>query len=218
MVNRHEVDHIEPLTVVDIDGTYINGNTLTIYYMCGLRHLFELRRFLTVAKLLAVVAIRKLRLISHLRMKTYILNHLFPYDDILSSFAIKAKERINPQVAALVQNESVVLLASAAPSYYIEKICDGMPFVASAFYPGKSFVECRGEEKLRRVNEWAAVNDCCISTVVSDHYDDAPLIKANKQGLNILVNPSKKTLRFFRKLQPTHFFLIEEISNLSVAK
>ncbi len=32
-----------------------------------------------------------------------------------------------------------------------------------------------------------------IDTVLTDHHDDLPLIEMNREGLNIIVNPSKET-------------------------
>ncbi|MDE5555267.1 MAG: hypothetical protein K2J10_08820, partial [Muribaculaceae bacterium] len=91
-------------------------------------------------------------------------------------------------------------------------------FVATQFQPNEPLTECMGEEKLRRVKQWLADNDCRLDCVVTDHKDDAPLLHFNSEGHNILVNPSASTLRFLRELEPTHFLLIEELGDFGVAK
>lgn len=221
MVDRCEITGRTPCTVVDLDGTYIDGNTLKIYLRCGIGYGLRKRLFKTSLRLLAAVASRKCGLIGHERMKETILSALYPHDEILPAFKKKALAAVNPCVRSLLSRNRDrghrILLATAAPDYYVRSIWNG-DFVATVFKPGQTLVECRGEEKLRRVNEWLEDNCCTMDTVVTDHSDDGPVVSANTYGINILVKPSKSTLRFFRQLKPAHLFLVEDIDDLGVTR
>lgn len=222
MVNRYAINYPTPCTVVDIDGTYIKGNTLKIYLLCGLRYLMARFKIYPAVKLLYAVLLRKLHIISHLRMKTVILDTLYPYNQILSKFRSRVLKKINPAVSALIEKNKekghMILFATAAPKFYVQEIIPDGNVLASLYRPYDELIEFRGDRKLNEVSAWLSVNNCFLDTVISDHYDDAPLFEANKEGTNVLVNPSAKTLRFFRKLKPTHFLLIEDIDDFSVAR
>ena len=222
MVDRHEIVSTSPCTVVDLDGTYIEGNTLKIYLQCGISHLLKKGKFTSLFKLATIILLRRLHLISHLRMKQTIIDTLYSYPQIAVSSSLNAKQIVNQKVKALINrnknNGHKIIIATAAPDFYVRQMVGEYEYVASEYIPGKRLTECRGEEKLRRVENWMKENNCRLDTVVTDHHDDAPLITANPDGTNILVNPSKSTLRFFRKLQPTHFLLIEEIDDLGISR
>ena len=57
--------------------------------------------------------------------------------------------------------------------------------------------ECKGEEKLRRVSDFCVAHNLQLASVVTDHYDDLPLIKAADNVY--LASPSKETLRKIRQ-------------------
>ena len=198
MVDRCEITGRTPCTVVDLDGTYIDGNTLKIYLRCGIGYGLRKRLFKTSLRLLAAVASRKCGLIGHERMKETILSALYPHDEILPAFKKKALAAVNPGVRSLLTRNRDrghrILLATAAPDYYVRSIWNG-DFVAT--------VENNG---------------CTMDTVVTDHSDDSPVVSANTYGINILVKPSKSTLRFFRQLKPAHLFLVEDIDDLGVTR
>lgn len=207
--------------VVDLDGTYIKGNTLKIYLFSGLKYCvrhFYLAKF---SKLLFLIAKRRFKIISHSEMKSGVLSILSNYDEITENFSIAAKKQINVAVNRLINDLQHsgynILLATAAPDFYVKTIWAG-DYVATEFNNSNPMIECRGMKKLSRVNDWMNSHDCKFDIVISDHLDDAPLFEANENGKNILVNPNRETLCFFRKLQPTHFLLIEEIDNIGISR
>lgn len=136
--------------------------------------------------------------------------------ELLKSFGAGIKKSVNNDVRRFLDRRRAagdrILLASAAADFYISAIWDG-EYVATAMDDNAGRLECRGGEKLRRVCLWLEANGLKLNYVLTDHHDDAPLMQANKTGENILVKPSDKTLRFFRELEPTHFFLIEELAD-----
>ena len=187
-----------------------------------MRYLLSNRKFKDLTKLTVAVALRATRLTSHLKMKQAILDTLYPYPTVLQSFKDITLKNINPLVESLIDrnidNGHKIVIATAAPDFYVKEICKGLAYIATEYTPGEAINECRGKEKLRMVKEWMNDNNCFLNTVVTDHYDDAALFEANRNGINILVNPSKKTLRFFRQLKPAHFLLIENVDDLSVTR
>ena len=197
MVDRCAIEGATPCMAVDLDGTYVKGNTLKIYLACGMSYLRRTHRYKALGRLLFAVVRRRLRLSDHKEMKSVILDVLSPYPEFLPEFAGKVTGRINSEVAAIIEDGRRkgwrILLATAAPSLYVSAIWPG-DYVATEYSNGVDMVECRGEEKLRRVKEWMAGNGCTLHTVVTDHSDDLPLLAFNSTGTNILVNPSSKTL------------------------
>ncbi|MDE5567942.1 MAG: hypothetical protein K2J12_05820 [Muribaculaceae bacterium] len=195
---------------------------MKIYLQCGLRYLFGRLKILQEVKLIYIVLLRRLRIISHNKMKLIILDTLHPYPEILTMFRKKALKKVNPLVSALIERNKkaghTIIFATAAPEFYVKAILPDDNVVASLYYPFDELFEYRGVRKVSELNAWLTCHNGILDTVITDHYDDAPLFDANKGGTNVLVNPSAKTLRFFRKLQPTHFLLIEEIDNLGVTR
>ena len=219
MVDRFEEKKLTPAVIVDLDGTLVDGNSLRIYIKCGFADCLRSWRLRDAAVEAMYLAARALRLISHTTMKSKLLKVLRPNERLLERFGSAVRRRINPAVSALIERERKVghrvLLATASPDCYIPTIWEG-EFVATQFSPGEVMKECRGEEKLRRVNQWLAENSCCMYMVVSDHSDDLPLVAGNRTGINVLVKPDRRSLSLFRKLKPAHLLLIDDVDKLGV--
>ncbi len=212
MVDRREIDNFQPCTVIDLDGTYVDGNTLKIYLGCGVRFLMSRGKIPPIARLLKAILRRKLGKCDHRRMKETILSTLYPYPQILPTFCKKVKSRINPDIKSLIKRNSSnghrILLATAAPEFYVRSFWTG-DLVATDFQPDKPLKECVREEKVLQVTKWLEANNCKLDTVVTDSIDDIGLVKENISGANILVKPSASDLRAFRELKPAHLLLVE---------
>ena len=89
MVDRLEINSPAPSTVIDLDGTYINGNTLKIYLLAGIRHLIAHGDCKRLAQLSIVLLKRKIGVISHSEMKNAVLSMFYTDNDVLSSFKKK---------------------------------------------------------------------------------------------------------------------------------
>lgn len=215
MVDR-QLDSQLGATVVDLDGTYCTQNTLKAYISLGVRHLLSKGKIISAAEVSVLVIMRRLKIISHTTMKFNALRLIGRNTELLKSFGVGIKKSVNNDVRRFLDRRRAagdrILLASAAADFYIPAIWDG-EYVATAMDDNAGRLECRGEEKLRRVCLWLEANGLKLNYVLTDHHDDAPLMHANKTGENILVKPSDKTLRFFRELEPTHFLLIEELAD-----
>lgn len=210
MVDRHE--KLTPAAVVDLDGTYLRGNSLKLYIVCGFRYNLGKMRLLSAFRIGSLVALRMARLISHRRMKFAVLSMLVKDRTFESDFSRKAHADIDIRVAKIIDDLRGsgyrILLATAAPDIYIPAIWDG-DYIATRTSDNKEMTECRGEQKRLEVETWLKSNGCRLDTVISDHYDDAPLFMANSEGTNMLVKPDKASISFFRKFKPSHLLIID---------
>lgn len=214
MVNRCKTVEETPCTVVDLDGTYIKGNTLKIYLKCGIRYFIENNKYRDLCKVLVGVGKRKLRLLTHLEMKNIIMRTLYPYNENLTGIFVNyVTGRINSKVNSFIDGRKAqghcILLATAAPDLYVQAIWDGF-FVATVYCVESQgcLAECRGIEKLKRVRKWLADNNCKLDTIITDHKDDFPLLEANRNGTNILVNPSQTTIRYLNSMSTVKYKIL----------
>lgn len=221
MVDRYEMIDATPATVVDLDGTYIAGNTLRMYIKCGLIRSLRSGHVFNAARVVSYLLARRLRFISHITMKAGILTALGRERSFMHEFIVSAKHSVNVDVETLIENERRlghrVLLATAAPDFYVKELWSG-DFVATTDCCNEDQVECRGDEKLRRVREWLEKSGCHLHMVVTDHQDDAPLVCFNHRGVNVLVRPDRNSLSLFRKLEPAHLFFIEDFDKFGVTR
>lgn len=177
------------LLAVDLDGTYVAGNTLHIYFRCGLRDLWRRRRLGALARCACLLGARAARLVSHRAMKFGVFAAIEPTAELRRDFAARVGARLSEEVDREIRSYRekgyAVLLATAAPAEYVPLIWPG-DFVATDMSasgnPGR--VECRGGEKLRRVQEYAAARGLRLGAAISDdEQDDAPLLEAAEERI-----------------------------------
>lgn len=136
------------------------------------------------------MSLRMLRLISHKRMKWGCINAIGIEPNLIKRVGNTLRNHIDTRVQSLVDDwigeGGIVLLATAAPDFYIREIWPH-DFVATNVKESPSN-ECRREKKLERVLDYASMNNCKLLAVVTDHYDDLPLLRYNKSGKNIIVS------------------------------
>lgn len=175
--------------VIDLDGTLIDCNSFTEF----VKHLFaqlpEAR-----LKLFGIVALRKLRLITHVAAKRRIvaMAHKYLQKVDIDKFIKKLSTHARPSLERRIQSADRVILATAAPEIYAIPFAEVLGIKEVAATPDNG-AENRGSVKLRNV-EKAVVKFDRDTVVITDHFDDLPLLKRNSAGQNILVNPSSTTL------------------------
>lgn len=181
--------------IVDLDGTLYCGNTLHRYLLTAFTESLAYGHFGTVARITCAYLLRGLRISSHHTFKQRALNAAGHNAKLLETFAKKARPNLNTRLINYIKQREkdgdFVLLATAAADFYVSKLWNG-PMVCSYFDDKNELHECRGEVKLKAVlNQLKAKGIDQIDTVVTDHYDDLPLLQAAKN--RILVNPSTYT-------------------------
>lgn len=208
MVKGHE---IKALMAVDLDGTLLRGNSLHIFAVCSLRDALRHGRMAQAATVAGWLALRRLRLCPHTRMKWAIIGATAITPSFKADFAHKIHTSINPRVKVLIDERRnrgwTVLLATAAADLYVPWIWDG-PYVATRTAGNPSHSECRGEEKLKTVMAYADNNGLIPTAIVTDHHDDLALLTA-PFAERILVSPSARTLRAIKDAGITIDTLIE---------
>lgn len=168
--------------IVDLDGTLVSCNSFTKFVKFLYCKYPSLRM-----RLVPIVLRRKLRLISHHQAKEEIINLALPVisTQAISEFVDSLMRYVNDGVVDMTANIPRKILATAAPEIYVKIIAQRMGFSEyCATRPG--LPENCGEEKLRNVLKLGVVFDE-NTLVITDSSDDAPLMKANPQGINKFV-------------------------------
>lgn len=180
------------VTVVDLDGTLVQGNTLHLYLRAAVRCLWW-RRPLTALRVAMLMAARAARLIPHSTMKYGAARAVGAHPAVIAR--LKGTAHFNPQVIKLLEERKVmgdtVLLATAAFTFYARELWNS-ELIGSDLAAGPS-EECRGERKAAAVAAYLRTHRANLSCVITDHHDDLPLLRLNPTGPNYLINPSKKT-------------------------
>lgn len=183
------------LTVVDLDGTLVAGNTLHIYIKCAMRRALRRSRATEAFAIAWFAGLRRLGLISHRRMKFAILQRVRTDGELRAMFVKRVNSLLRPEVRDLLEHQraagNAVLLATAAADVYVPWIWQG-PYVATPIGGNPGRHECRGADKLAAVNSYCRQKGCALHMVVTDHHDDLALLTAGAQH-NVLVHPDGQT-------------------------
>ncbi len=189
--------------IIDLDGTLLRTNTFSDYILYSCCQSLRSCRLDLVFLLLSLSLFRKLRIITHARMKYLILRHTTTFmqaHNRLQSFVTRELTYENPTVVAHLRHyyslSYVTVLATAAPSLYAQMIASHYHFdhclaTPSATAPYSQWRENKKQEKLHNVQKTLITAQAEISVVITDHSDDQPLLEANREGLNILATQDK---------------------------
>lgn len=192
--------------VVDLDGTLLQGNSLHIFIRFMAKRLFERHRYADVLRIFTLLLARKTGLISHTAMK-YPLHRLgveaLSADDC-EDLALRLYRSVDQSLLSdLLEMKNAegfpLLLATAAPDFYVKPLVAHLGcFDAWTATPLSdtidSYDENRGERKLSQVIAIAAENSWTITTVVTDHSDDLPLLELDAVRHRRLVNPDSRLI------------------------
>ena len=202
----------KPLAIFDFDGTMIKGDSIIRYIAYAMRQGYEPWRnaiprlwqgLMSVCGLISATE-GKSRALSFLarmnRQEQNEFNRAFCRDILMPRVFPGALERME----AHRLNGLHILLVSASPDAYISHLKDFLPVDAVMASPtderGRVFSSTRGEEKAKRVREWAAQQSAEIDWAGSYAYgnssNDLPVMRLT--GHPICVNPSRR----MKKMEP----------------
>ncbi len=123
----------------------------------------------------------------------------------IEEFATLLYEYENKRVVSLLEKHRemgfVTVLSSAAPSVYAELIGTHylFDFVCATPMPiDENWYENVNEQKKKNTLALLEQNSLEMVVFVTDHHDDLPLLKVEKD-LNVLVSPSQKTVDLLKK-------------------
>ncbi|MDR2407609.1 MAG: hypothetical protein LBE13_05820 [Bacteroidales bacterium] len=192
--------------VVDLDGTLVSSNTFHKYIIFSFREAVKSNHFFSVFNLIIFVICRKFRIIKHDTMKFHVLNSTNSYmnEDKIKSFVSTLFEKINKTVLNILneykKNDYLVCLSTAAPEIYVNELFKELPqffdFMCSTPSPSKEILWRENVRQVKCNNTILLLNSKNIELkiLITDHFDDMPLLSI-KKDLNILVNPSKQTIK-----------------------
>ncbi len=194
--------------VVDLDGSLMNTNTFQKYIVFAIKEAILVCRFDLVITLLYWVALRKCRCITHERMKYHVLVKTCFFMDTrrLELFVDCLMNDINVGVRKIIEAKKeqgyYICLSTAAPENYVRIISERLGFegFCASSVPvnkeGEWFENVRDMKKDKTL-KFLREKEVKMSILMTDHYDDLPLLCENKD-YNYLVNPSLKTLKSCR--------------------
>lgn len=176
------------LLAVDLDGTLYKGNTLHLYIHTGLSALVRRGRLDAWLRCAWFLGLRKLGLVDHRGMKFPVVRCLQKFDShFLPEFSSKVKAGLNPKVVEMIETYRdrgfEVLLATAAADSYVSAIWEG-DYVATTMNPdlNPERIECRGAEKVRRIEEYCASRGLVLKACITDDsVSDGPLLSASEE-------------------------------------
>lgn len=190
--------------VIDLDGTLMNTNTFHEYIVFVSRNALMGLRIDILMVLIFQVLLRKCRIITHERMKYYVLRKTCKYmkGDRLNAFENILLDKVNSQVLSILANNKnrgyYTCLSTAAPENYASIISNHFGFdgyCATSVPYGKNINWHENVREWKRTNtlDFLGRRNVELSILVTDHYDDLPLLRESKE-CNYLVNPSEKTV------------------------
>lgn len=194
--------------VVDLDHTLIKGNTfvLFVFYVFS-RSLLRLKVFRFII-ILYLLLLRKLGLVSHSGFKKRFLGVIqrgllsVEIEEFCNRMLIKRSHVVWSLVQQFRNAGYPVCLATAAPDVYVSVIVKMLNFdmytATSSNYDESSWYESIREKKLQDVLCVLKENGLDLDVVITDHYDDLPLLRA-AGGRKILVSPGQKTIDCLRE-------------------
>jgi phosphoserine phosphatase len=182
------IDVCKTAVVIDLDGTLIDCNSFNLYVATMMWR---------YPAIFFHALMRKLRLISHAEAKRRIM-HVGVNQSLYQKFFNRLQAHVRVGLLQRFSEHSVIILASAAPSRYVADIAEKLNITLYCATPLDG-PENRGQQKLDAVNQILCDNGLQLSAVVTDHYDDLPLLKANVNSTNFLVAPSATSVSVIRQ-------------------
>ncbi len=197
---------------IDLDGTLLCTNTFRDYLSyCGSAALHHFR-FDICLSILWWVMLRKLRFVSHSRMKEALLDRTAAFmtqQGHLDNFIEEEMTFLNPHVQQLMEpyrnRGHLLVLATAAPAFYAHPIaeilrldlCCGTPLPSEVVIG--EWKECVGQHKVDALQRLLQVHKAELDVVITDHSDDLPLLNSNTTGRNIVVGADSRSLAAISK-------------------
>ena len=192
--------------VVDLDGTLYSINTFHFFIKYLVRFSIKTFNVILLFNLVKAMFLRLFGFINHSKMKYIILkaikgNNKINYEAFVSSLS-NYKNHLK-----VIEDTTfdIKILATAAPNCYSKIIAlnEGFDVCLATNTPEKNYKS--DFENVREVKKQAVttylktLGSKHIDTVITDHFDDLPLIKIAQHV--ILVNPNKETKNILKQNQ-----------------
>ena len=197
---------------IDLDGTLLSTNTFRDYLSyCGSAALHNFQ-FGICFSILWWVTLRKLRFVSHSRMKQALLDRTAAFmtqKSRLDHFVEKEMTYLNVQVQQIMEpyrnRGHLLVLATAAPAFYAHPIAEflNLDLCCGTLLPSEVVIgqwqENVGQQKVDALKRLLQVHKAELDVVITDHSDDLPLLNFNTTGRNIVVGANPRALAAIQK-------------------
>lgn len=201
---------MQKAVIVDFDGTLVKINSFEKFFKQLFKYWIMNLKIGYSLYLLFLILIRKMKLIEHAELKKRTLQYVQNKDIkiFIEQFSKKLISDVNANVVEIIQNYRnegyAIHLCTAAPKLYIEKFTSYFSFkfdeIVCTDSPTEEmdWKENLGEHKLYSTNILLHKRSEKLMVLLTDSYDDIPLLKIHKLK-NIIVNPSEKTIKLLKK-------------------
>lgn len=188
---------MKEIVVVDLDGCLCSVNTFRFWLLFSFFYLLLSLHWMSLSKFIQCFLLRVFGKKDRVQMKKGVLKiteQLPQY--AISGFCRLLKFFVNRDVLSEMRNYKgmCTVLCTAAPVVYVEPFAGGFSFTKMFATPSVCNVNWKeniGRVKAETLKEFYG-DDVVLSCVITDHYDDLPLLlMANRR---VLVRPSKVTL------------------------
>lgn len=197
MTVKHKHSDFTSITLVDLDGTLVKGNTWPLFARLVLHRSWRRLRLWDFAALGTMLALRRMRLVSHVRVKRCVMlrSHIILDQTDIKAFARTMSRLFNPEVTAMLDEArregAHIVLATAAAGEYAPLIAREAGISTVLCTPqdakGGPYAECRGERKADAAESLAGRMQLPVTLVITDHPDDLPLFRRFPDARHILV-------------------------------
>ena len=195
---------MKKVLVIDLDGTLFSINTFHFWIKFLILNAFKRFNISLFFKIIFSCSLRLFRLISHSKMKYLILNATKNQSSIDNHKFIKSIQQYTNDLSKFIEDDSyeIKILATAAPMSYASIISNIYNF-NSCIATGNPIDKLSWKENLKEVKKDNVLlylnkfNINKIDTLITDHFDDLPLMQ---HSLNtILIAPTSSTTAFLKK-------------------
>lgn len=185
------------ITLVDLDGTLVKGNTWPHFARLVLGKSLRRLRLRDFAAVGSMLLLRRMRLVSHVRVKRCVMlrSHSILNQTDIEAFARAMSRLFNPEVTSMLDEArregAHIVLATAAAGEYAPLIAREAGISTVLCTPraakGVPYAECRGERKADAAESLAGRMQLPVTLAITDHPDDMPLFRRFPDARHILV-------------------------------
>ena len=189
--------------VVDLDGTLYSKNTFHEFLKYLLGYYFKDFRIFKFKLLLVFIKLRIFRFVSHARLKYWVLGLIKNEDIDYLDFISKLAKHKNELEEISDSSFDIKILATAAPSCYAEYIAkaEGFDVCLATNFPkngfSSDFENLRERKKENLLHYFKKNNLKSVDVFITDHMDDAPIIKIATK--TVIINPNTKFYNWLKE-------------------
>ncbi|WKW45650.1 hypothetical protein P3875_07610 [Myroides sp. JBRI-B21084] len=196
------------IIVVDLDGTLYKGNTFHVFVIYIFKQAIYNFNLFWFVYLVFWTKLRFFKLISHKKWKYQLLKSCNNKEINTKYFVTCLDKNIEQYILNETNNYKISILATAAPSLYAIEIAKKYNFsycVATEFTESyQNFKENIQEQKFINVQKLLqTLNNEGIDLMITDHLDDALLIKHAKKSW--LINANEKLKKYINENNLTNY-------------